>query len=248
MKFTALSSLLVSALGLVHATPVARQTKAPYFFLIGDSTVAERGGWGNGLLEYLKDPAKGENRAVSGTTTVSWKSNGRWDDLLESVEANKDDYEPIITIQFGHNDQKGMELDEFQSNLESIVADLTEAGGTPILITSLTRRRFEDGKVIENLAEWAAATIDAAESTGVHYLDLNRASTDYINAIGEEDGAKYNLNGDDYTHLNPSGEKVFGRMTLDLLLEAREDLAEYFEENEALSEKIANGEYATGDE
>lgn len=132
MKFTALSSLLVSALGLVHATPVARQTKAPYFFLIGDSTVAERGGWGNGLLEYLKDPAKGENRAVSGTTTVSWKSNGRWDDLLESVEANKDDYEPIITIQFGHNDQKGMELDEFQSNLESIVADLTEAGGTPV--------------------------------------------------------------------------------------------------------------------
>lgn len=102
--------------------------------------------------------------------------------------------------------------------------------------------------MIENLAEWAAATIDAAESTGVHYLDLNRASTDYINAIGEENGAKYNLNGDDYTHLNPSGEKVFGRMTLDLLLEAREDLAEYFEENEALSEKIANGEYATGDE
>lgn len=132
MQCALLSSLFVSALGIAHASLVARQTKSPYFFLIGDSTVAEDGGWGNGLLEYLKDPAKGENRAVGGTTTVSWKSNGRWDELLESVEANKDEYEPIITIQFGHNDQKGMELDEFQSNLESIVSDLEEAGGTTV--------------------------------------------------------------------------------------------------------------------
>ena len=58
----------------------------------------------------------------------------------------------------------------------------------------------------------------------------------------------YNLASDDRTHLNPAGEAVFGRMTLDLLLEARDDLGEYFESNEALSEKIANGEYATGDE
>lgn len=133
MHYAMLPTLVLSALGLVNASPLPRQTtKPPYLFLIGDSTVAVDGGWGNGLLSYLKDPAKGENRAVGGTTTVSWKSNGRWDDLLESVEASKDDYEPIITIQFGHNDQKGMELDEFQSNLESIVSDLEEAGGTPV--------------------------------------------------------------------------------------------------------------------
>ena len=102
--------------------------------------------------------------------------------------------------------------------------------------------------MIENLAEWAAATIDAAAATGVKYLDLNQASTDYVNAIGESNGEKYDLSEGDSTHLNPSGEKVFGRMTLDLLLEARGDLGEYFEQHEALSEKIANGEFATGDE
>lgn len=122
------------------------------------------------------------------------------------------------------------------------------ANVSQILITSLTRRTFEDGKVVENLSEWAAATIDAAGATGVQYLDLNEASTDYVNAIGEENGTKYDLSEGDSTHLNPSGEKVFGRMTLDLLLEAREDLAENFEEHEALSEKIASGEFATGDE
>lgn len=112
----------------------------------------------------------------------------------------------------------------------------------------MTRRQFEDGKVIENLAEWAAATIAAADAAGAPYLDLNLASTDYMNAIGEEDAQRYNLEADDATHLNPGGEIVFGRMVVDLLVGAREDLGAYFEANEAISDKIANGEYASGEE
>ncbi|KNG82001.1 hypothetical protein ANOM_009215 [Aspergillus nomiae NRRL 13137] len=247
MRFGALG-LIATLLGQVQASPVGRASKAPYFFLIGDSTVAVNGGWGDGLLAYLKDPAKGENRAVSGTTTVSWKSNGRWDDLIESIESNAGEYEPIVTVQFGHNDQKTLTLDEFTTNLESIATDIKEAGGTPIFITSLTRRNFDGDEVKQDLKDWRDATIAAAEAVGIKYLDLNTASTNYVNAIGEENAMTYNLASDDRTHLNPAGEAVFGRMTLDLLLEAREDLGEYFESNEALSEKIANGEYATGDE
>lgn len=37
-------------------------------------------------------------------------------------------------------------------------------------------------------------------------------------------------------------------MVLDLLLEAREDLGIYFEADEELSDKISNGEYASGEE
>ncbi|KAF7586538.1 hypothetical protein BBP40_008693 [Aspergillus hancockii] len=241
-------SLLASLLSQVQANPVLRAAKPPSLFLIGDSTVAVNGGWGDGLLSYLKDPAKGENRGVSGSTTVSWKSNGRWDALIESVESNAADYEPIVTIQFGHNDQKVLTLDVFQANLEAIATDIKEAGGTPILITSLTRRTFDGDEVVQNLKEWRGATIAAAKAVGVKYLDLNLASTNYVNAIGEENSHKYNLASNDNTHLNPAGEVVFGRLTLDLLLGEREDLAGYFESNEALSEKIANGEYATGDE
>lgn len=79
-------------------------------------------------------------------------------------------------------------------------------------------------------------------------MNLNNASTTYVNAIGEENAAYYNLDGDDGTHLNTAGEAVFGRMTLDLLLEAREDLDTYFEPNDELSNKISQGEFATGDE
>ena len=139
MQYLTLASLLVSALGLAEATPVAprQEAKAPYFFLIGDSTVATDGGWGDGFVPHLVDPAKGENLGVGGKTTVSWKDSGRWDALIESIGANKNDYEPIVTIQFGHNDQKVMEPPEFQANLESIVADLTAAGATPVRITAV---------------------------------------------------------------------------------------------------------------
>lgn len=131
MKFS-ISTLFFTACGLVHSAPAARAAKPPKFFLIGDSTVAVDGGWGDGLLSYLKSPAEGDNRGVSGSTTVSWKSSGRWDTLLKDVGAAKNDFEPVVTIQFGHNDQKVMELDAFHSNLVNIGNDIKNAGGTPV--------------------------------------------------------------------------------------------------------------------
>lgn len=79
-------------------------------------------------------------------------------------------------------------------------------------------------------------------------MDLNLASTNYVNAIGENYAASYNLEDGDATHLGPGGEIVFGRMVLDLLLEARKDLGIYFESDEELSNKIANGKYASGEQ
>lgn len=134
MRFSIVPSILAVST-LVSSASVSRENCAPnppYFFLIGDSTVAINGGWGNGLLSYLKSPAEGENQGVSGSTTVSWKSNGRWEKLLASVEAVKEEFEPIVTIQFGHNDQKVLELDEFRDNLAAIALEIEEAGGTPV--------------------------------------------------------------------------------------------------------------------
>ncbi|KAK1490277.1 oxidoreductase [Colletotrichum tamarilloi] len=246
MRSTVFTSILALAATMTMGSAVARAKKPPFFFLIGDSTVAVNGGWGDGFLSYLKDPAKGENRGKSGSTTVSWKSNGRWASLLQGINDTMADYEPVVTIQFGHNDQKSLTLDEFRANLVNIATELKDAGATPIFITSLTRRRFEDGEVVRDLAEWRGKTIAAAKASSVRWLDLNLASTDYVNAIGEENAQYYNLASTDRTHLGEAGEIVFGRMVVDLLLEKRSDLDVYFSADEEITDAIANGEFATG--
>ncbi|KAF9887411.1 hypothetical protein FE257_010266 [Aspergillus nanangensis] len=249
MKPTTITAILATLLTqVVHGSPQPRQdAKPPYFILTGDSTVAVNGGWGDGFLSFVADPASGVNKGDSGATTVSYR-NEFWDEVLSEVANTVSDYEPIVTIQFGHNDQKTLTLEEYGDNLEALATDVQGAGGTPIIITSLTRRAFENGEVIQNLADWRAEAINSAKDVGIQYLDLNIASTDYVNAIGEENGHTYDLSDGDSTHLNAAGEVVFGRMVADLMLEARPDFEGYFTPNEALSEKIANGEYATGDE
>ncbi|WYZ33957.1 hypothetical protein EsH8_I_000233 [Colletotrichum jinshuiense] len=247
---TALTSVSAIPFGQLSA-PEARDAKPPYFLLTGDSTVAINGGWGNGLLSFLQSPADGKNYGKSGATTVSFRAAGIWNTVIGEVKANKDAFSPIVTIQFGHNDQKAaanISQEQFQANLEALANEVTAAGGTPILITSLTRRTFSGGKVIQNLENERLRAIAAAEAVGATYLDLNTASTNYINAIGNENGHKYDLASGDSTHLNPAGEIVFGRLVVDLLLEKRTDLVEFFKENNALSDKIKNGEFATGDE
>ena len=56
------------------------------------------------------------------------------------------------------------------------------------------------------------ATIAAAQASKSDYIDLNQASTAYLNAIGQTNAWTYNLNADDHTHLNVAGSVVFGNM------------------------------------
>lgn len=124
---------------------------------------------------------------------------------------------------FGHNDQKpaaNLTIAQYQANLESLARQVISAGGTPILVTSLTRRVFDANthKVLDSLHNERLATIAAAKAVGIRYLDLNLASSNYINALGNETAGVYDLEPTDRTHLNARGAKVFGRMVADLLL------------------------------
>ncbi|KAK2012535.1 GDSL-like Lipase/Acylhydrolase [Colletotrichum eremochloae] len=258
MKFQKIATMLAAVVTSATAIPLnqagapeTRQAKPPYFLLTGDSTVAVNGGWGDGFLTFVKSPADGKNYGKSGATTVSFRAEGIWDRVMAEVNANKGAFNPIVTIQFGHNDQKAaanISQEQFQANLQTLAAEVTAAGGTPILITSLTRRTFSGGKVIQNLENERLRAIAAAEAVGATYLDLNTASTDYVNAIGNENAHKYDLSSGDATHLNTAGGVVFGRLVADLLLAKREDLTEFIRENKALSNKLKNGEFASGDE
>ncbi|TLS28952.1 hypothetical protein PpBr36_00690 [Pyricularia pennisetigena] len=233
------------ALLLLAATSLA--TAAPYFILTGDSTTAVNGGWGDGFLSFLQGGAAGWNTAKSGATTASFRAQGLWDGAVRAVRDKVGGYEPVfVTIQFGHNDQKeaaGISLDQFQRNLEVMAREVVGAGGVPILITSLTRRTFSGGSVVRNLENERQRTIAAAAAVGAQHLDLNAKSTDYINAVGDADGRRYDLAQGDRTHLNKAAEVVFGRMVADLLLEKRGELRAFLRENSTISDAIRDGRF-----
>ena len=85
----------------------------------------------------------------------------------------------------------------------------------------MTRRAFDSktGKVIENLSNERQTTIDVATAKKVHFIDLNQASTDYVNAIGQTAADAYDLSAGDRTHLNAKGAVLFSRLVSDLLVE-----------------------------
>lgn len=91
----------------------------------------------------------------------------------------------------------------------------------------------------------AAAALEVAEEKGVLSIDLNRASTDYCNEIGEDDSQTYNLDGTDRTHLNDAGEVVFGNMVAWLLdnSDEGETLSQYTVAGDAYAEAFESGTY-----
>ncbi|KAL4862353.1 hypothetical protein BDV12DRAFT_203141 [Aspergillus spectabilis] len=111
---------------LVHAiaNPIRRANNTPYFITIGDSTVAVNGRWGDGFLSFVDEPASGTNRGKSGSTTVSWRANGRWAALVNNINETVADYDTIVTVQVGHNDQKSLTLDEYRENLVTLCTDI----------------------------------------------------------------------------------------------------------------------------
>ncbi|EKG11069.1 Lipase GDSL [Macrophomina phaseolina MS6] len=241
------ATILPAILGVVHALPQIRADKPAAFYLAGDSTTAVQstngGGWGNGFLNTtLKNGAIGKNYGHNGATTVSFREGGDWATVLGAVEDAKADYTPYVTIQFGHNDQKtdkNISLAQYSANLAQFVADVRDAGGEPY---------NSAGRINENLADQRNATLAVAKETGALAIDLNRASTDYLNAIGQDNAYTYNLNADDRTHLNEAGSVVFGNMVAWLLDESAESgvLRQWTEANATYVQDFKDGVYIEG--
>jgi lysophospholipase L1-like esterase len=125
------------------ASPMTAEANSPTakskIVLVGDSTVADRTGWGLGFLALL-DTNKAEciNAARGGRSSMNCLREGLWTNAL----ALKGDY---YLIQFGHNNQPGKpgrstDMAAFIANLKQYMDDTRAIGATPVLVTSLPRR------------------------------------------------------------------------------------------------------------
>ena len=108
-----LSLLLLGAFIIFSSCILIRQKTKPTLFLIGDSTVKNgkgKGdgslwGWGSFIGEFFNtDKINVENDALGGTSSRTFQTNGLWDAVL--VKIKKGDF---VMMQFGHNDSSPLD-------------------------------------------------------------------------------------------------------------------------------------------
>ncbi len=188
--------------------------------LVGDSTVADRTGWGIGFKQFLSSDVECINLAAGGRSSKSYRSEGRWDHAL----ALKGDY---YLIQFGHNDQPGKGPDRetdarttFAENIARYVDEVRALKAQPILVTSLTRRNFDKaGKIVNDLADYVAAVRKVAATKHVPLIDLNARSIALCESWGPDKTGAINptqANGQpDRTHLDARTQAVFAQLVVE---------------------------------
>jgi len=230
MKLTPWTTIIGLALVLLTSTTLA-QEKHITIALIGDSTVTNHAGWGKAFAERFNDKATVLNFAVGGRSSKSWYDEKRLPKVLEA----KPDY---VLIQFGHNGQPGKgpkrETDPattYRDYLKIYIDAFRQIGAKPILVSSVTRRRFTpEGKIVSTLTPWANAAKAVAAEMNVPFVDLHTASINYHNKIGPEASMTLNLKEGDTTHFNEAGAKTIAGLVVQDLKQACKDLVPYLKQ------------------
>jgi lysophospholipase L1-like esterase len=193
--------------------------------LAGDSTVNSGGGWGTAFCALLTANVVCINQARNGRSSKSYYDEGLWKQAL----AQHPDY---ILIQFGHNDMPGKgparETDPettYAANMRRYIQEARIAGAQPVIVTSLSRRNYKDGKLVLDLKAYADAAKRVATEEGVPVIDLNKESVAALEKMTQEQADEFDApahpdavaKGPDRTHLNAHGGAFFGRMVADSL-------------------------------
>ena len=104
-----------------------------------------------------------------------------------------------MLIQFGHNDQKAEQPElyaevetAYRANLETFLREVRERGATPVLCTSVNRRRFDAaGQFHTTRGEYPRVVREVGKATGTAVIDLNAATAALYRAEGPDGTVKY---------------------------------------------------------
>jgi len=219
--------------------------------LAGDSTMAEKAenkrpetGWGEMLQQYFA-PAqvRVENHAKNGRSTRTFISEGLWQQLLDRVHPG--DY---VFIEFGHNDEVPSKVDrytppdQYRANLVRFVSDVRARQATPVLMTPVSRRKFnKDGTVNDSHHEYSEIVRSVAAEQNVAMIDMDRKSAAVLATYGPDrskqlflqltpgENANYPDGVADNTHFNPAGAAAMAKLAVQGIGELKLDLARYLQ-------------------
>jgi lysophospholipase L1-like esterase len=190
-------------------------------YLLGDSTVADQpfepwNSWGQMLPRFFKPGVAVANHAESGESIASSLGAGR----VAKVESlvTQGDY---VFIQFGHNDMKSKKEDalrRYEADLTALVRSIRAKGGTPVLVTSMERKR---GVEKETLAGYPATVIRVAAAEKTALIDLHAMSRQLYQSLGANLDAAFQ----DGTHHNNFGSYELAKCVIEGIRRAKLPLA-----------------------
>lgn len=201
-------------------------------FLLGDSTCAIKEecarpetGWGECFSKYLSDSFELVNMAKNGRSTEMIIHEGIFFDCFNQV--NQGDW---VIIQFGHNETKPeiyrrtYSQSTYKLNLKWFINNFKKKGANIVLISSIARRRFEQGICVNTHEDYPEAMKEVAASEGVTFIEMSERTREFLNSIGEKESIKYFMNfgpgiypnypngKEDNTHLRPEGANLIANM------------------------------------
>ena len=176
---------------LAAASPKKKIT----IWLAGDSTIAIKEqrvypetGWGMPFVSFWDTTVTVKNLAKNGRSTKTFRSEGIWQQLINS--ASPGDY---VFIQFGHNDEAADKKeryappDTFKLNLKTFIQEVKAKKAIPVLITPVSRRRFDkEGQALETHQVYSALTTEVAKEEKIVLIDLDTKSRELYQQYGAE--------------------------------------------------------------
>ena len=173
-------------------------------YLIGDSTCQNntrktypQHGWGQVFSAFISDDYQVINLAKNGRSSKSFLEEGLFKSCEENI-SNKD----YLFIQFGHNDEKIDEerhTDPFTTYQEYLLYYINVArknNATPILLSSIYRRHFDEFGIIKDNCHlnYPKAMEELAKQENVIYIDMCKLTKEMLINLGEEKSKELFMN------------------------------------------------------
>ncbi|HSS20479.1 MAG TPA: LamG-like jellyroll fold domain-containing protein [Pyrinomonadaceae bacterium] len=242
---TALLLLVLCAISVAAKDPIT-------IYLAGDSTMAQKlpekrpeTGWGEALQKAFQDGSvRVENHAQNGRSTRTFISEGRWQAIIDKLR--KGDY---VFIQFGHNDESQEKVDrytppaDYRRNLIKFINEVREKKATPVLLTPVMRRRFDDkGNFFDTHGEYPDIVRQVAVEKHVELIDMHRSSERVLRYYGPEatkkfflqlppnENSNYPKGIEDNTHFSPAGADVMADLVVAAIRTQKLGLARYLKD------------------
>lgn len=203
-------------------------------YLAGDSTMSDKNsraypetGWGMPFALFFDTTVTVKNMAKNGRSTKTFITEGLWKQISTQLEA--DDY---VFIQFGHNDESPAKASytpeaDYKNNLRLFIKETKAKNAIPILITPVSRRKFNTaGQIEETHQVYSALVRDVAQEQQVQLIDLDIESRALFQELGPEnskmlfnqlkagENPNYPEGKIDNTHFNELGARKIAEIVL----------------------------------